>query len=102
MTASRHRLCGRRRAATPLGIALENVSLSPREAEQRRVQRQLSLDDGRVLTFNEWCALNGIGKRTGRRILTSGSGPVVTQLSERRIGITVGNNRRWQESRARS
>jgi len=26
----------------------------------------------------------------------------VTQLSERRIGITVGNNRRWQESRARS
>jgi hypothetical protein len=78
------------------------MSLSHREAERRRIQRQLSLDDDRVLTFNEWCALNGIGKRTGRRILTSGGGPVVTQLSERRIGITVGNNRRWQESRARS
>ena len=75
---------------------------SEREAEQRRIQRQLSPEDDRVLTFNEWCALNGIGKRTGRRILTSGGGPVVTQLSERRIGITVGNNRRWQESRARS
>jgi len=75
---------------------------SEREAEQRRIQRQLSPEDDRVLTFNEWCALNGIGKRTGRRILTSGGGPVVTQLPERRIGITVGNNRRWQESRARS
>ena len=78
------------------------MSLSLREAERRRIQRQLSLDDDRVLTFNQWCALNGIGKRTGRRILRSGNGPVVTQLSERRIGITVGNNRRWQESRARS
>ena len=54
------------------------MSFSPREAERRRIQRQLSLDDDRVLTFNEWCALNGIGKRTGRRILTSGGGPVVT------------------------
>jgi hypothetical protein len=63
---------------------------------------QHSLDDDKVLTFAQWCALNGIGKRTGRRILTSGCGPVVTQLSERRIGITVGNNRRWLESRARS
>jgi hypothetical protein len=75
---------------------------SPPEAERRRIQRQHSLDGDQVLTFNEWCALNGIGKRTGRRIISSGNGPIVTQLSERRIGITVGNNRRWQESRARS
>ena len=83
-------------------MTIDAGELSPPEAEQRRIQRQLSLEDDQVLTFNEWCALNGIGKRTGRRILTSGSGPVVTQLSERRIGITVGNNRRWQEARARS
>ena len=62
---------------------------------------QHSLDDDKVLTFAEWCKLNRIGKRTGRRILRSGNGPVVTQLSERRIGITVGNNRRWQTARAR-
>jgi hypothetical protein len=58
-------------------------------------------DDHCVLSFREWCALNGISARTGRRILASGDGPVVTQLSARRIGITIGNNRRWQESRAR-
>jgi hypothetical protein len=63
---------------------------------------QHSLDDDRVLTFAEWCKLNRIGQRTGRRIIKASGGPVVTQLSERRIGITVGNNRRWQESRARS
>ena len=91
------------------GIPFEdvtNMSFSPREAERRRIQRQHllqhSLDDDKVLTFAEWCEINRIGKRTGRRIIKAPGGPVVTQLSERRIGITVGNNRRWQESRARS
>ena len=58
--------------------------------------------DDRCLTFREWCQLNSIGERTGRRILASGNGPVVTQLTTKRIGITVGNNRRWQEARARA
>ena len=54
-----------------------------------------------VLTFHEWCQLNRISARTGRRILTSGTGPVVTQLSAKRIGVTVGNNAAWQASKAR-
>jgi hypothetical protein len=75
------------------------------EAE-RRTQRQHalaehSLEDDRVLTFAEWCSLNKIGQRTGRRIIKSGKGPRVLQLSERRIGIRVADNRRWQASRAR-
>jgi hypothetical protein len=57
--------------------------------------------DDRCLTFAEWCALNGIGLRNGRRILQSGTGPAVVQLSARRIGITVRANREWQERRAR-
>jgi hypothetical protein len=57
--------------------------------------------DDRCMTFSEWCLVNSIGERTGRRIIKSGNGPVVTQLSEKRIGITVGNNRAWQQSRAR-
>jgi hypothetical protein len=59
-------------------------------------------DDNRVLSFRQWCILNGISTRTGRRILASGNGPTVTQLSDRRIGVTVGNNRRWQEARERT
>jgi hypothetical protein len=76
-----------------------------RETERRCIQRQpalaQSLEDDRVLTFAEWCAVNSIAKRTGRRILANGEGPVVTQLAARRIGIRVGDNRRWQVSRAR-
>ena len=85
--------------------------MSIREVERRARQRQASLsrrwthfpvdDDDAVLTFAEWCSLNGFSQRTGRRVLSSGNGPIVTQLSPKRIGVTRGNNRRWQASRAR-
>lgn len=58
-------------------------------------------DDNRVLTFRQWCELNGVSAATGRRIINAGDGPIITQLSLRRIGVTVGNNRAWQASRAR-
>jgi hypothetical protein len=58
--------------------------------------------DDRVLTIREWCQANRISLATGRRIIGSGKGPVVTRLSERRLGITVGNNRRWREARSSS
>jgi hypothetical protein len=57
--------------------------------------------DSRVLTFVEWCELNSFSLRTGRRILRSGNGPVVTQLSSHRIGITIGADRAWKASRER-
>jgi hypothetical protein len=60
-----------------------------------------SRDDDEILTFEEWCALNKISRRTGTRVLASPDGPTVTQLSAKRIGITRGNNARWQQSRER-
>jgi hypothetical protein len=57
--------------------------------------------DAQVLTFHEWARLNRISERTGRRILNSGSGPVVIQLSAKRIGITVAADRAWKVSRER-
>jgi hypothetical protein len=60
-----------------------------------------SAQDAQVLTFGEWCKLNHISERTGRRILASPDSPVVTALSPRRLGITIANNRAWQASRAR-
>jgi hypothetical protein len=71
---------------------------------ERRVAAQTdhahSLDDDRVLSFSQWCELNGFSRDTGRRLRKSGTGPVFTQLSDRRIGITVGNNRAWVASRS--
>jgi hypothetical protein len=55
----------------------------------------------RVLGFHEWCKLNDISPRTGRRIIASGKGPKVTQLSARRIGIREDHNAEWQESLVR-
>jgi hypothetical protein len=61
-----------------------------------------NLHDNQVLTFRQWCGLDNISTRTGRRILAGGGAPVVTQLSPRRTGITVANNRAWQQSRERA
>ena len=77
-----------------------------REAERRRREnarlRAVEADGNhRVLAFAEWCELNGFSPATGRRIIKGGTGPVVTQLSQRRFGVTIGNNRAWQASRAR-
>ena len=58
-------------------------------------------DDNRVLSFAQWCALNGFSPRTGRKILAGGCGPPVVQLSSRRIGITLAANKLWQEARTR-
>src|SRR5262249_5014236 len=69
--------------------------------QQRTPLPWLRGSDASVLSFREWCQLNGIGERTGRRILKSGNGPAVVQLSERRIGIRLGDNRTWQASRVR-
>jgi hypothetical protein len=69
---------------------------------QSALEQPLALaNPHQVLTFFEWCQLNRISARTGRRILDSGTGPPVVQLAEKRIGITVGANAAWQASRSR-
>ena len=78
-----------------------------REAEQHRRdekshdEARFRPDDFRVLSFKEWCGLCGFSPATGRRIINAGNGPIITQLSSRRIGITIRNNAAWQQSRAR-
>ena len=75
----------------------------PQTEPHRRPRAALPDDDMAVMTFREWCELNGFSARTGHRILAGAKAqrPIVTMLSDRRIGITRGNNRRWQEKRAR-
>ena len=58
-----------------------------------------SLADDQVLGFVEWCRLNRISERTGRRILEGPDGPRRVQLSPRRFGVTVRANREWQHTR---
>jgi hypothetical protein len=87
---------------------LENEQRRKQHKREQSKKRRSALDtpfaishDNQILTFFEWCQLNRFSERTGRRILASGTGPTVTRLSPRRLGISVGNNARWQASRAR-
>jgi hypothetical protein len=64
-------------------------------------ERDPAPTDERVLPFRQWCELNSISVSTGRRLLKAGKGPNIRQLSDRRIGVTLGDNRRWQQSRER-
>jgi len=64
-------------------------------------QEHLTADDLKVLTLREWAALNTLSFQTAKRILASGEGPRVVQLSARRVGIRVIDNARWQEARVR-
>ncbi len=57
------------------------------------------MDDDRVMSFDDWCNLNGFSRSTGQRIVASGNGPRFIKLSEKRKGVTIGENRRWQQSR---
>jgi hypothetical protein len=82
--------------------------MSTREAQRRARQPsdpardpESILTQHRVLSFLDWCWLNGISPATGRRILKSGEGPAITRLSPRRIGITIAANAAWQAERAR-
>ncbi len=72
-----------------------------RGSRQSARDQALDPDDNRVLSFAQWCALNGISFATGRRLINAGKGPSIIQLSPRRIGITVRDNRLWQASRMR-
>jgi hypothetical protein len=50
--------------------------LKKARVKQRQLRQRLVEDDDAVLSFKEWCALNGHSERQGRRILTSGKGPM--------------------------
>jgi predicted DNA-binding transcriptional regulator AlpA len=57
------------------------------------------MEEDRVISFDEWCELNGFSRSTGQRLMKSGEGPQFVRLSLRRIGVTVEENRRWLAAR---
>jgi hypothetical protein len=74
------------------------VALDAPLTPQQRVT-EVQMEDDRVMTFDEWCRLNNFSRSTGQRIIAAGNGPSFIKLSERRKGVTVAENRRWQHAR---
>jgi hypothetical protein len=67
--------------------------------EHRHAEALCRPEFEKVLSFREWCALCGFSVDTGRRLVASGHGPPVVQLSVRRIGVRLGDHARWSASR---
>jgi predicted site-specific integrase-resolvase len=67
--------------------------MSIQEAERRERQRRRTSQ--RILSFKQWCQLNGFSESTGRRVIRAGKIRVI-QLSERRIGIGEDDNADFQ------
>jgi predicted DNA-binding transcriptional regulator AlpA len=81
----------RRQRQSEIDKATEQV----RRNEHRHDEARFNLQDHRVLSLREWAALCGFSTDTARRIIAAGTGPPLTHLSKRRIGITVANHIRW-------
>ena len=60
-----------------------------------------ALAPDRVLTLDQFCHLNSIGRNTGKRLIANGDGPAIVQLSPRRIGIRESDAAAWQAARIR-
>jgi predicted DNA-binding transcriptional regulator AlpA len=67
------------------------AKLSARAVDQRPLPR--------VLSYPQFCDQLGISQRTGHRLLASGDGPKVTQLTDRRIGVREDHLLQWLNSR---
>jgi hypothetical protein len=59
----------------------------------------LGLADDRVLTLSEFAKIAGISLVTLRRRIAAHDGPIITKLSERRLGIRVRHARDWLDAR---
>src|SRR5215469_14031988 len=71
------------------------VTLKEQKMAQYAIEHQTASDPARILSLREWYGLCGFSDATGRKILNTGKGPRVVQLSERRRGIALADNLAW-------
>lgn len=52
-----------------------------------------------VLPFMEWIALAGLSEATARDMRAKGLGPRCVKLTDKKLGVTLAEHRRWIKSR---
>ena len=57
------------------------------------------MGDRRIMTLDEFAKQVGISLPTLRRLIATQRGPVITRLSERRIGIQIRHGKAWLDAR---
>jgi hypothetical protein len=99
--AARRRIARSKRNKPPRDLDAERERRR-QQAERAQAERDRAFDDQRVMTIGQWAVVNNFSLWTGKRLIKAGKGPKITQISDRRIGVTVANNRIWQKSRERA
>ena len=56
-------------------------------------------DLDRVLPLSDWFRRVGLPSRSGRRLIASGEGPIITELTEQRKGVRERDHIAWLERR---
>jgi hypothetical protein len=56
-------------------------------------------DLDRVTPLSDWFRRVGLPTRSGRRLIASGQGPTITELTERRKGVRERDHLAWLEAR---
>jgi hypothetical protein len=64
-------------------------------------ERRYTQENLKVIPWRVWCAQKGISVDTARRLRERGKAPRIIQISERRIGVTVADDREWTLERVR-
>jgi hypothetical protein len=62
---------------------------------QKRGIPMVGNDDDVVLSFLEWCALAGLPESTARELRARGQGPRCVHLTDKKLGVTIAEHRRW-------
>ena len=99
--AARRRIARSKRNKLPRDLDAERERRR-QQGERAQAERDRAIDDARVLTIPQFAEVCGFSVWTAQRLLKAGRGPKLTQISDRRIGVTLGNLRRWQATRERA
>jgi hypothetical protein len=80
---------------------MKEQSMSERTgaAIQKRPVPSVGDDGDVIMTFLEWAALAGLPESTARELRARGQGPRCVHLTDKKLGVTLAEHRRWTKAR---
>jgi len=60
---------------------------------------QVGNDDDVILPFLDWVMLAGLTETTARELRARGQGPRCVRLTDKKLGVTLAEHRRWVKAR---
>jgi hypothetical protein len=86
-------------AAAAIQTAVEKWIEEILAAVRRRPVPLVGDDGDVVLSFLEWARMAGLSERTAQEMRARGEGPRCIKLTDKKLGVTLAEHRRWIKSR---